>query len=393
VVNVNASSSSSDGGGVASLLSRSISSSNVIHDCPVELTGLMHEDIPFQIQDIADLAAGKDSTGVVMNDGKCYTWGANKFGQLGHEPKVVGAEVSFPTLLETDEIMEGGGVKKLVLGNSFSAIIDKAGDLYTFGNGGSTMSGIGFLGHGDGNDYIIPKKVESLVEDGCFAKDVCVGKYHTTVLTEEGEVLTAGPGSWGTLGNFDPEEQLYFEPVELLAEENIEQICSGSEFSLALTSEGMILGWGRNDKGQLAGGGGTVVDMYALENMPCPIDDEFLSGKVVRKIATGPSHCACLTEDGEVAFWGLKQYFVPTEILIPTQAKCIDIWCGGDYVCVLSEEGDLFTFGKGKYGVLGNFSKSTSWVPSHLEALKDKSVVNVCTGINHVLCLVEDNNS
>ena len=82
---------------MASLLSRSISSSNVIHDCPVELTGLMHEVIPFQIQDIAGLAAGKDSTGVVMNDGKCYTWGANKFGQLGHDPKVVGAEVSFPT--------------------------------------------------------------------------------------------------------------------------------------------------------------------------------------------------------------------------------------------------------------------------------------------------------
>ncbi len=50
-----------------------------------------------------------------------------------------------------------------------------------------------------------------------------------TVLTTEGEVLTCGAGSYGRCGNLDSVDQLFLEPVELLAaERDVAQISGGT---------------------------------------------------------------------------------------------------------------------------------------------------------------------
>lgn len=141
-------------------------------------------------------------------------------------------------------------VSKVFLGHNSMALLDNKGDLYTCGYGGSVMNGMGQLGHGDGESYLTPKLVESLVEDGCFAKQVHLGDEHMVVLTTEGEVLTAGSGSYGRLGNFESTDQLFLEPVELLST-GVVQITGGKAFTLALTKDGLVQGWGRNDKGQV----------------------------------------------------------------------------------------------------------------------------------------------
>lgn len=148
------------------------------------------------------------------------------------------------------EIPMDVSVSKVFLGHSSMALLDSDGELYTCGNGGSVMNGMGQLGHGDGVSYLTPKLVESLVEDGCLAKQVHLGDEHMVVLTTEGEVLTAGSGSYGRLGNFETTDQLYLEPVELLPT-GVIQIAGGKAFTLALTKDGLVQGWGRNDKGQV----------------------------------------------------------------------------------------------------------------------------------------------
>lgn len=54
---------------------------------------------------------------------------------------------------------------------------------------------------------------------------------------------------------------------------------AGHAFSLALTSEGEVYGWGRNDAGQLGLGGGLTMDVYAMENDPRLV--ELLAGEKV----------------------------------------------------------------------------------------------------------------
>jgi alpha-tubulin suppressor-like RCC1 family protein len=145
-------------------------------------------------------------------------------------------------------------VHSIRLGQTFSALLGTDGELYTFGFGGSSMAGLGNLGHGNGESYLEPKLVESLVEDGCLVKDVQVGESHMTVLTTEGEVLTCGAGSYGRLGSFDSMDQLYLEPTELLTSD-VTHIAGGKSFTLALTSDGVVHGWGRNHKGQVSQSG------------------------------------------------------------------------------------------------------------------------------------------
>ena len=176
----------------------------------------------------------------MLSDGRCFVSGTNKFGQLGLGHK---NPVAKPTLIPDVS------VSSIALGPVSSALIDSNADLYTFGFGGAALTGIGQLGHGDAETVLTPKLVRSLVEDGCFAKQVQVGESHTCVLTTEGEVLCTGGGSYGRLGNFESTDQVYFDPVELLISD-VDQIAAGKSFTLALR-DGVVSGWGRNHKGQV----------------------------------------------------------------------------------------------------------------------------------------------
>ena len=150
-----------------------------------------------------------------------------------------------------------------------------------------------------------------------------------------------------------------------------------------------MVGWGRNDRGQLGTGGGIVVDMYSMAEMPTPIEGQ-LEGRRVSKIAAGDGHAACITEAGELFYWGMKIHLEPVLVNALLHTKCTDVVCGGNYLCVTTEEGYVYALGKGKNGVLGVASKSDTWEPVLIEGLVGKQVYDIAAGNDHILCLVED---
>lgn len=356
-----------------------LSSSKTVFDHPkeIDMMSILGLDESKGLK-VTDYACGKDNSAVILSDGTCYTWGCNDQGQLGQGHS---NHISTPTLVEMSTTTP---LSSISLHTVFSACVsaeDK--DLYTFGfNGSAFKGGMGFLGHGDEHSYHTPKLVESLVEDGCAVAHVGVGESHMTVLTTEGEVLTAGAGSYGRLGNLESIDQLYLEPVELLAGEDIAQIDVGNAYSLALTKDGIIHGWGRNDKGQLGDGGGLMVDMYAMESLPRPIEGQ-LEGRFVTKVSAGYGHAACITDKGEVFFWGMGQVLEPTLISSMLDKKCVDVECGQNYTLILTEEGQLYSFGKGKTGVLGHASNKNLTQPELVEGLLGKKVVKMSAGLTH----------
>lgn len=337
---------------------------------------------------VKHMECGPSSSAAILSDGTCLTWGSNDSGQLGHGHK---NDVLVPTVLKPPEgsPLSASGVSQIKLGNSTSAIIDTKGDLYTFGFGGSALSGMGCLGHGDADSRLAPALVESLVEDGVYASQVAVGELHMTVLTTEGETLTTGVGSYGRLGNLDTDDQLYFEPVEMLAGDDVVQIAAGLAFTLALTSDGVLHSWGRNDKGQLGQGAGLSVDIYAMEALPRPIESQ-LEGRRVTKIAAGHSHAAAITADGELFIWGSNIFLEPQAFPSLLHSKMVDVACGENYTVALSEDGRLFTHGKGKTGVLGMASTKNLNQPTLVEGLADRKATGISAGYAHMACWVED---
>lgn len=190
---------------------------------------------------IREVVCGPTDTAIVLSDGRCFVSGLNKQGQLG-----LGHKNATPTPTQIPNL----SVKSISLGQNSSALLDTDGELYTFGFGGSTLSWVGQLGHGDAQSYLEPKLVHSIIEDGCRSRQVDVGESHTAVLTTEGEVLCTGAGSYGRLGNFETDDQLFLEPAELLTS-GVDQIAAGKSFTLAL-KDGIVHGWGRNHKGQVS---------------------------------------------------------------------------------------------------------------------------------------------
>jgi alpha-tubulin suppressor-like RCC1 family protein len=353
-------------------------------DVPVEapeIPQLHHEEA------IKFVVCGPTDTAVITTAGRCLVAGENKQGHLGaghKNPVQQLTEIKLPA-----EHPETTGVKQVALGSAFAAYVDTVGDLYTAGFGGSTFSGMGALGHGNADSYTEPTLVASLVEDGCAVKQVCAGEAHMTVLTEEGEVLTTGAGSYGRLGNFDTVDQLYLEPTEILTTDmHVTEIAGGKSFTLALTDSGVVYGWGRNHKGQLGTGLGLAVDMYAMTSVPEPIEADELVNRRVTKIAAGHSHAACITDNGELFYWGMTLHLEPVRVDALLHTKIVDVVCGQDYTLAVDHDGRMYSFGKGKTGVLGQGSVKRLNQPAVMEALENVEVVQVSAGWKHAAALV-----
>ena len=215
---------------------------------------------------LQQIFCGASGTAITLTNGQVYVMGSNKKGELGIDPSTTtttnnnNKEVINPVHIPLPD-----PIAKVSLGPNSSAFLTTTGDLYTCGYGGSSVMDtvIGCLGHGDtttSNNYPTPTLVQSLIEDGCYASDVHCGEQSMTVLTTEGEVLTCGSGSYGRLGNFETNvDQLFLEPVEMIAGEDVVQIAGGFAFSLALSRGGIVHAWGRNNEGQLGGG---VVSLF-----------------------------------------------------------------------------------------------------------------------------------
>mmetsp|Transcript_34103 Transcript_34103/g.62791 ORF Transcript_34103/g.62791 Transcript_34103/m.62791 type:complete len:266 (-) Transcript_34103:121-918(-) len=137
-----------------------------------------------------------------------------------------------------------------------SAAITKQGELLTWGCGRF-------------GQCLCPTKVESAVStvgrwhpaDGSKLVQVACGRRHTIALDEHGRVWTLGDNKYGQLGHSvdstisNAEPQLVEGPLGRV-NSGCFAICSGWSHILALTrdkdsGEVTLLGWGRNDKGQL----------------------------------------------------------------------------------------------------------------------------------------------
>jgi len=132
--------------------------------------------------------------------------------------------------------------------------------VYTWGWGGSFWQGNGGLGHGDNTSQPRPALVQALEEARVRVHSVSVGTSHMLALTRDGKVLSWGNGEYGRCGN-GKRKQSAPEPVELLAGKMAVSVAAGSQHSLALTADGVVYAWGKNDAGQLGlvsvdGGGG-----------------------------------------------------------------------------------------------------------------------------------------
>ncbi|ETV65188.1 hypothetical protein, variant 2 [Aphanomyces astaci] len=107
-----------------------------------------------------------------------------------------------------------------------------------------------------------------------------------------------GWGGNGQLGTNDRESRITPYLVHALLEKtSISKVACGSRFTLALTASGSVFAWGKNDYGQLGIG-------HHLQAQLEPRLIDSLSDIAITTIATRGSHVLAISEDGAVFSWG-----------------------------------------------------------------------------------------
>lgn len=337
------------------------------------------------------------SLAVSADSGRVYAWGKAAHGRLGIGKSGSKKDAFEPVEVRFDpddatEVYQSG-IRDISAGDFASGIVARNGDLYTFGYGGGFLFGQGPLGHGDRKSRYQPQRVLGL--EGEKVDSVSMGSYHGAVLLESGDVFSFGKGDWGRLGlgaNYDapvPAYMLFFK------DKPVKQIALGSSHSAAVTRDGRLYTWGKNEHYQLgAESSGAYYGGAGFDAASSPqIVPFFLNmGKAVRQISVDASFSAAVTEDGELYAWGDRRLVVPTRMHLgaPGDDVCVrQVSVGQHHIVALADDGRLFCMGRNTAGQLGvdrknaganfkEFVEATSILKS--PSLQGKTIVGVSAG-------------
>lgn len=263
------------------------------------------------------------------------------------------------------------------------------------------MMGGGQLGHGESTSQETPRLIEAFREYGARAKQVSCGGKHTLILTDDGEVLSFGVGEYGRLGTGSNDDAAVPTPLEVLANEDIVQVATGLDHSLALSATGNIYTWGRNNFGQL-GLSDSFIDIYSMEDFPRLIEQDSIVDPedevptnaepvLFTQISAGNGRSAAITTDGQLYVWGSRISHMPKlfdrNVGLFDGMKCKKVSCGGDsgkaVVSVITEDDSLYTFGDASSKMLGIAGKrGKEPIPAKVQSLSadGRQVVDICNG-------------
>ncbi|KAK3576942.1 hypothetical protein CHS0354_017617 [Potamilus streckersoni] len=349
---------------------------------------------------VLDVACGYGFTvfAVKSNTGhKILGCGINSDSQIGfhEEPKNSGRILEYiiqPAVIDLPQNDPATlRLKQVACGRAHTLILTEKHGVFSLGN-----NAYGQCGRGIVEGEIFSKKssiykIPSLPEN--ITKVVC-GQDHSFFLTETGEVYSCGLGADGQtgLGHYKA-TGIPSHVVGDIRGEKIIDIASAADCVLAISEKGDLFGWGNSEYSQLS----VVTDatqVHTSRHLPF----EKL-GKIVKACAGG-SICGILNDQGQVFVWGfgilgkgpnLEMADFPREIPptlfgrneLQTDTKVVDINCGLSFYAALTDKGDLYTWGKNKWGCLGLIYNKDQYFPLKVSLPAESKMVRC--GVDHMV--------
>ena len=301
-----------------------------------------------------NVSAGGNHTCGVTTDAKAYCWGKGASGQLGDGLE---APQTIPVLVS------GGHTFQLVsAGGSHTCGVTAEGNTFCWGKGAS-----GQLGNGSMADQITLLFIVNQIGRTLY---IGAGGSHTCRVADTGIAYCWGAGASGQLGNDERFNSSI--PVSVFGQPfstspaPLGPITAGEEHTCVIKLDGIVFCWGKNEFGQL--GNGSAVDSLDDPN-------EVSGGITFQLVSAGGSHTCGVTTEGKAYCWGKgasgqlgdgleAPQTIP--VLVSGGHTFQSVSAGGSHTCGLTtpeEGGDVYCWGEGESGQLGNGSTDHQSTP------------------------------
>ncbi|MEE2811940.1 MAG: hypothetical protein VX320_01855, partial [Candidatus Thermoplasmatota archaeon] len=216
---------------------------------------------------------------------------------------------------------------------------------------------------------------------------------HNCAITDDGGVWCWGRNDHGQLGISNKNDYSYPQEISLPEGRYATEISTGNEFSCAILDNASIACWGLNIQGQLGDGTNT--------NYTNPNYVALTSGTQVETMSSGASHSCAIIANGSVLCWGrnnvgqlgigtLTDVNVPTWAELPTGRSAVMIDAGTSHTCAVLDNGELYCWGLNADGQLGDGTTSYKFSPTQANLPSGRTAVLVTVGSSHTCILLDD---
>ncbi|KAM1012350.1 hypothetical protein ACFX2J_042279 [Malus domestica] len=355
---------------------------------PTRLRPLVDVDIRF-------VASGCSSCHCVALDveGRCYTWGRNEKGQLGHGDRIQRDRPTVVSELSKYKVVRASS------GKNHTVVVTEDGHSFAFG-----WNKHGQLGSGSTKNEVEASPVRCQVAE---VKSVACGGDFTVWLSrvEGASILTAGLPQYGQLGHGTDNEyntkdssvRLAYEAqprpkaIASLAGENIVKVACGTNHTVAVDANGYVYTWGFGGYGRL--GHREQKDEWAPRRVDVFQRNNILPPDAI--ISAGAVNSACTAGGGQLYMWGkIKNtgddwmYPKPLMDLSGWNLRCMD---SGNMHHFVGADSSCISWGHAQYGELGYgpMGQKSSAVPKKVDILEGMHVMSVACGLGHSMVIVD----
>jgi alpha-tubulin suppressor-like RCC1 family protein len=322
-----------------------------------------------------------DNTVAVTKDGRIWSWGANSDGILGDGTTVA---KSSPVLLP--KVMGMKRIIKVETGENFTLALDESGCLWGWGSNNYNV-----LSSTATTRFLAPIKLGFKTP----ISDFSCGSTHVIATDREGKIWVWGYNNYGQLGL--GHTNTVVAPTELSRPTGMSEVIAveASTYSCyAVDSTGKVWSWGYNSNGRL--GDGTITSRST------PVAVSLTTGMpTIRSISSTDGHVLALGNDGTLWSWGYNGFgqlgngnssssyvpvFVSSGFSLGTK-----IAAGAYHSLLISQTGQVWSWGRNGNGQLGNGTITNSYTPVLCSAVTDwNSLIFISAGKYHSLALKSD---